>query len=227
MPLRVVPRRDRKLNAFVKKAEFRELGKKEEMWNVGDAAVHVALVRRGHVLLVDPGPSPGRERTAAVAGPWEIAGEEALVDGALRPLRAVAGEPSQVQLLAASALRAVLRSSNRTFVAFMEALASDLDVARRLGAGSAGPPARARIAAVLRDLGRRLGGEGEAPRIPIRITHRTLADLAGVHRSTVTTVLNDWIYAGLLGEAEIGVRILDPEGLRKAATARSPRRGTR
>jgi len=41
-------------------------------------------------------------------------------------------------------------------------------------------------------------GEGEAVRLPHCFTHRELADLAGAHRSTVTTSLNDWIWRGVL-----------------------------
>lgn len=226
MPLRVIPRRDRKLNRFVKAASFTRLRRGEVLWREGAEAGEVALVREGHLLLVDPGPSGRVARTVALAGPWELAGEEALWEDPVRPLRAVAGEASQVQLLAASSLRSVLRSSLRTFGSFMEAQGSEMNVARRLAAGSGGPPARARVAAIVADLARRLGGEGEEPVIPIRVTHRTLADLAGVHRSTVTTILNDWIYEGVLGEADTGIRVKKLDRLLKAATAWSSRRRT-
>jgi hypothetical protein len=31
-----------------------------------------------------------------------------------------------------------------------------------------------------------------------------LADLAGAHRATVTTLLNDWLYEGVLGASQEG-----------------------
>jgi hypothetical protein len=40
-----------------------------------------------------------------------------------------------------------------------------------------------------------------------RFTHQTLADLAGAHRATVTTMLNEWLYEGVLG-ADDGGRLL-------------------
>jgi hypothetical protein len=43
-------------------------------------------------------------------------------------------------------------------------------------------------------------GEPEGRRIVFseRLTHQVLADLAGAHRATVTTLLNDWLYDGIL-----------------------------
>jgi hypothetical protein len=35
--------------------------------------------------------------------------------------------------------------------------------------------------------------------------------MAGLHRSTVTTLLNDWLYRDLLEDREPGWRIPDPE----------------
>lgn len=34
--------------------------------------------------------------------------------------------------------------------------------------------------------------------LPPALTHALLGDLAGLHRSTVTTILNEWIYEGRL-----------------------------
>jgi DNA-binding transcriptional MocR family regulator len=52
---------------------------------------------------------------------------------------------------------------------------------------------------VILDLVERLGEpEGEGFRLPHWFTHQELADLAGAHRSTVTTALNDWIWRGVL-----------------------------
>jgi CRP-like cAMP-binding protein len=53
--------------------------------------------------------------------------------------------------------------------------------------------------------------------IPIPLTHHTLGELAGVHRSTVTTLLNDWIYRDLLVARNPGWTIPDPDRLDAAA----------
>lgn len=231
MPLRVVPRRDRKLNRFVKAAETRDLRRGETLWSPGEPARHLVLVRMGHLRLVDPGPPARDERTVAVAGPWELAGEGALAEGGVRHLGAVAGERSAIQLLGADDVRSVLRASPRTLASFLEALRRDLSLARTLAAGSGGPPAAARLAAVLVDLAERLGRGGEEGEIPMRPTHRTLADLAGVHRSTVTTILNEWLYEGLLGDPGGGLRLAEPGTLRGLASSwtrpRKARHGAR
>ena len=43
----------------------------------------------------------------------------------------------------------------------------------------------------------------------------TLADLSGCHRSTVTTLLNEWIYEGFLRQVDGELRILKAESLPK------------
>jgi tRNA(fMet)-specific endonuclease VapC len=37
-----------------------------------------------------------------------------------------------------------------------------------------------------------------------KLTHQVLADLAGAHRATVTTLLNDWLYDGVLATTPDG-----------------------
>ncbi len=60
------------------------------------------------------------------------------------------------------------------------------------------------LAALLLHLAQRLGQSNcpEGPRIPIRLSHKALADLTGCHRSTVTTQLNEWMYEGVLTQTE-------------------------
>ena len=80
-----------------------------------------------------------------------------------------------------------------------QVIAQDLHLVRSAVAGSPGPTARERLAGVIIDLAERFGEPvGHDLRIPHWFTHRELADLAGAHRSTVTTELNDWIWRGVL-----------------------------
>jgi CRP-like cAMP-binding protein len=83
----------------------------------------------------------------------------------------------------------------------------------------AGASARARIADVILDLSRRLGeDEGRRIRIPHWFTHQELADLSNVHRSTVTTTLNEWIYEGVLKEGQKSLIVAKIGALRKAGS---------
>jgi len=58
---------------------------------------------------------------------------------------------------------------------------------------------------VLLDLGERCGEpENRGVHLTQKLTHQVLADLAGAHRATVTTLLNDWLYDGILSTARDG-----------------------
>ena len=217
MPLRVVPRRDRKLNRLVKASEIRSLRRGEALFLPGEAARNVFLVREGYLRLIEPPSAGARERTVAVAGPWELLGEEGMGQGSRR-YRCTAGEPARVQELDGRAVFRVLKSTERTFAALMDGMTVDLARVRYLVTGSGGPSARSRVALVLLELTRRWGeARGTAVLLPHRLTHQVLADLAGAHRSTVTTTLNDWLYDGLLAETEEGLIMARPKRLERLA----------
>ena len=217
MPLRVDPRRDRKLNRLVKAAELRGLRLRQLLYQAGDPAEDVYLVRSGFVRLVAPSNGPAGERTVALVGPWEIVGDEGLVGGGRR-YRCLGGEASTYQALPGAGVFHVLKSTRRTFAALVEGYAGDLETSRHLSTGSPGPSAAERLARVLLDLVRRWGTqEGKGVLLSQRITHQVLGDLAGAHRSTVTTTLNDWIYQGWIAEARRGLLITSPLGLERLA----------
>jgi CRP-like cAMP-binding protein len=213
VPLRVEPRRDRKLNRLVKVAEVRRMRRGESIGEAGDQSSHVYLVRSGYFRLVERTGRGGEERTAAVAGPWELLWEEGMRPGPRR-YRCLAGEPSSVQALDPHEVRLVLKSTEQTFDALLDGVRRDLELARRLTVGGAAPAASQRLAMVVADLAARWGQPaGKGTLIPQRLTHRVLADLAGAHRSTVTTILNDWLYQGVLASARRGILIAQPERL--------------
>jgi CRP/FNR family transcriptional regulator, cyclic AMP receptor protein len=198
MPLRIEPVRDRKLHRLIKAAPARALRKGEVIFRQGDPAGVVHVLDTGHVCLKLGGAAESA-RTVAVAGPAEMFGEEGMVPGSLRPYSAIAGERGALVSLDGSTVRAALRTSQHTLTAYLEVKERDLDVLRRAATGSPGASARERLAGVLLDLVERLGEpEAEGIELPHWFTHKELADLAGAHRSTVTTCLNDWIWRGVL-----------------------------
>ena len=222
MPLRLEPVRDRKLYRLAKSVRTQPTRKGEVIFRCGDPGGQVFLVREGHVCL-----RLGADRgalTAAVAGPSELFGEEGMMPGALRPYTAVAGERGGVVPLDGPAVRAILRSSQHTLTTYIEVKERELGLLRAAAAGSPGLSARQRLAAVVLDLVERLGeADGDRTRLPHWFTHRELADLAGAHRSTVTTCLNDWIWRGFLDTRGRSL-VLNPTGflaLRELATAAS------
>jgi CRP-like cAMP-binding protein len=217
VPLRVEPRRDRKLNRLVKVAEIRRLRRGESLSDVGETTQRVYLVRSGFLRLIERAADGKRERAVAVVGPWELLWEEAMGSGPGR-YRCAAGEASSVQALAAHEVSLVLKSTELTFEALLESVRRDLALARRLTPSGIEPHASQRLAMVLEDLAARWGKpSGKGTLIAQKLTHQVLADLAGAHRSTVTTILNDWLYQGLLGSVRRGIQIDQRERLARLA----------
>ena len=215
MPLRMIPRRDRKLNRLVKRGETLVLRRNQVLFQPGDPAGELYLVRNGHLRLSQPA-AGGPGRTVAIIGPWEMGGEKGLLPGTPRDFLASAGEESQITLLDGAGVRKALQTSDRTFEAFLRAKEEEIALARALTGHRRPGGAGARLGLMLTHLAKRLGHHGESgTRIPIRLTHQLLADLTASHRSTVTTLLNDWIYQDILREEEGRLEILDPERLRE------------
>jgi CRP/FNR family cyclic AMP-dependent transcriptional regulator len=202
MPFRLDPPRDRKLYRLVKQADSIRLGKRRAFYVAGDPARDVYLVRSGFVRLVLPGMERGeRERTVAVALPWEMFGDEAFTEGHRR-YGAIAGAACTVQPLPKGAVLSGLKTAKKSLEAYLEGQEQELHRLRHAQGGSHGPTAAERLAEVLIDLGARCGEPtGRGTQLSERLTHQVLADLAGAHRATVTTLLNDWLYEGILGSS--------------------------
>lgn len=211
MPLRIIPRRDRKVNRLIKQATEVRYRRSQVIFSRGEASEAVYLVREGHIRLSLPGDGHRPGRTVAVVAPWELFGEEAL-SGAPRRYDAVAGEACIVLPLSGHRMLQALRGSPKTLSVFLAAVEDDLEDAR-----ASRNTTRARIARVLLTLADRFGTEeGKRIRIDHWFTHQAIADLAQAHRSTVTTALNDWIYEKVLREEPRAIVITRPGALRKA-----------
>jgi len=135
---------------------------------------------------------------SSVALPWETFGDEALTDGHRR-YGAIAGSSCTVSLLPKTGVLQGLKTAKSSHSAYLESQERELHRLRHAQGGSHGPKAAQRLAEVLIDLGARCGEpSGRAVRFSERLTHQVLADLAGAHRATVTTLVNDWLYDGVL-----------------------------
>ena len=214
MSFRLEPSRDRKLYRMLRDAEVRSLRRGQALYEPGTPARDVFLVREGYLRLVLPGMEQGsRLRTAGLALPWEFVGFEALTRG-LRRYGAVAGCSSAVQALPGGAVMRALKSARRTLDAYLEGTERELHRVRHARAGSHGPTTRQRLAEVVLDLAERAGEKvGREIRLDVRPTHQVLADLAGAHRATVTTLLNDWLYEGILRDREGVMIVVRPAAL--------------
>ena len=224
MPLQVIPRRDRKLNALIKAATPTAYRKGRVIYRQGEPSDLVLLVRDGHVRLTLPKTGSDGGRIVGIAGPRELLGIEAVTLDIPRRYTAIAGSACTVIPLNGAAVFKALRASPMTLSQFLCSSDNDLAEARLISLSS-GFSSKARIADVLLDLAYRFGvDDGRRIRLDHWFTHQELADLAGAHRSTVTTVINDWIYDGMLKQPPRGLIINKPGALRKAGTEASRKR---
>ena len=224
MPFRLEPVRDRTLNRLLKRATAVPVAKGRPLYAPGDVADVVWLVREGYVRLVLPGMEKGQGmRTVGLALPGELFGDEALTQGHRR-YGAIAGTRSVVHPLQATKVLGALKTARKSLDAYLEGVESELHRLRHAQGGSQGPSASQRLAEALLDLGSRCGEPaGRGVRLTERFTHQTLADLAGAHRATVTTLLNDWIYDGIIAMGAAGRLVLArPAGLWSKAGYHAP-----
>jgi CRP-like cAMP-binding protein len=185
----------------------------------------VLLVREGHVRLTLPKTGADNGRIVGIAGPRELLGVEAVTNETPRRYTAMAGSACTLIPLSGSAVFKALRASPKTLSQFLRSTDHDLAEARLI-ALSSGFSSKARVADVLLDLAYRFGiDDGRRIKLDHWFTHQELADLAGAHRSTVTTAINDWIYDGVLKQQPRGGLIVNKPGtLRKAGTEASRKR---
>ena len=228
MPLQVIPRRDRKLNSLIKKATPMVYRKGRLIYRRGELSTMVMLVLEGHVHLTLPKTGANRDRIVGIAGPQELLGLEAVTLDVPRRYTAIAGAACRVIPLKGAAVFKALRASPMTLSQFLRSTDHDLAEARLISLSS-GFSSKARIADVLLDLAYRFGvDDGRRIKLDHWFTHQELADLAGAHRSTVTTAINDWIYSGVLKQQERGGLVINKPGtLRKAGTEASRKRKRR
>jgi CRP-like cAMP-binding protein len=140
--------------------------------------------------------------------PWEMFGDEALTEGHRR-YGALGGSRCVVQPLPRGRVLQGFKTARKSLDAYLEGVERELHRLRHAQGGSQGPTAAQRLAEVLLDLGVRCG---ERPSRGIllseKLTHQVLADLSGAHRATVTTLLNDWLYEGVLATDGSGRLVL-------------------
>jgi len=233
VPFRIQPYRDRLLNRLLKASPVEEVRRGEVVVAVDEPAVDVVLVRDGWLARVQgtrrAGRPGGAARVVDVVLPWELGGFEALLrDGAPRRWTLEAQTGAAIQRLPGPRVRGVLKRSETTFDAFWSSVLESVGLQEGLGHGRRAAEASAaeRLWAVLVHLAERCeapgtgtgagaptadgAGRGAALRLPVPLPHRVLGDIAGLHRSTVTTLLNEWIYQDRIEDRGAGWRIVDP-----------------
>lgn len=190
----------------------RRFARREVIFHEGDPGDSLHLVQRGHVAIRIATPL-GEVATLTIVGPGEAFGELALLDQeANRSATAVALERTETWTLHRaqfSRLRAEDPAIDQILIdllaAYVRRLSEHLVEALYL-------PADKRVTRRILDLAGTYAAESEIP-----LTQEDLANLAGTSRATVNRVLGELERDRVLVAARGRIRVLDPQGLAKAA----------
>lgn len=189
-------------------AELRELSpllhreshrRGEFLFHMGDRADRLYFLERGTVKAIVLSPD-GDERILDVFRAGDLFGEVFFMTVARRIFAAQAVTPVTVYAMSEQSFAALLEQRPDLARNFIRHLArqyrrTTLRLQALLSA-SAGP----RLLAILVDLGERLGRRVRGAHVlPTGLTQGDLAQMAGLHRSTVSTLINGYRRQGILG----------------------------
>lgn len=169
--------------------------------------------------LLEESPTTSFRRGDAIYGPPDPAESLYRVSrGRVRLDVARAAEETTVVEVPGEAARSALGDAEAGLRTFLEGCLRDVREARSRTAAQLALRVHQRLAALLLDLARRLGVEtDDGLEIPHWLTHQELADLVGANRSTITTILNDWFYEGVLADHGRKLTLADASRLREMA----------
>jgi CRP/FNR family transcriptional regulator, cyclic AMP receptor protein len=166
----------------------------------GDALFHArdkgaGLYRLDQGLLkVCLASSRGQDQILAILQPGEIVGDLAVIDGWARPASVVAMVDCELRFISRTFFQTFAQQHSEIHEELFKLAAARLREAYKTIASLAFLSMRARLAYALLELARNLG-EGlpsGAIVIPIRLSQKDLAALAGVARENINRLLGEW-----------------------------------
>jgi CRP-like cAMP-binding protein len=180
-------------------AKSKRLAARQMIFLEGEPAEHIYLVTEGRVESVHLSPD-GRKFVSFEAGPGDVLGVAALIDGATYPGSAQASCEAAVIRLRGETVAAVLREGGEFSVAFAEALSRRLSQTEERTGQVALSGLETRVASVLI-------AECEHGAKVVALTHREIAERSGAARESVTQMLNQFKREGMvvLGRGAIHV----------------------
>ena len=197
-------------------AHHKQYKKDETIFLPGDRRRTVYLLKKGHIKLCRIS-ARGKSITLAILEPGEIFGEmEALTDSP-RTTVAESLDPIEPVLVCE-----ILHDDFERYLCLFPEIA--VRVLKLAGAREKQLESRiedlafrsvpARLANLFLDLSKKYGKSSSAGlRISLRLTHQNLADLVGANRETVTTVIGEFVKAGMITQKSGYISILDKHRL--------------
>jgi CRP/FNR family transcriptional regulator, cyclic AMP receptor protein len=184
------------------------------VYRPGDPNDEIFFLKAGVVKITTFGPA-GNGRIVAFRYPGDAFGELALVDDGRRDHLAEAHEDVSIFSIERGVLLRLVCQTPELNVHLLKLMAARLrGVQARVQALLCGD-ARGRVAHVLLDLAADCGvADADGILIPLRVSQRDLANLAGLTRETVNGVLADLRNRGLIEADRRSIRVKNPDALR-------------
>lgn len=194
----------------IRLSEFR---RGQRIYLPGDRSDQFFLLAMGVVKLKTLIPD-GRVIILAFLYPGDIFGESAVLDGGSRGHLAEVHENAVVGSLDRDVVLHMVRQSPELAYQITRLMGLRVRALRARLQELTGKTAHARVAHALLDLARQYGARVcEEIVIPLRLTHRDLANLVGLRRETVHFVLQDLRKLGLVDVDRRSIRVTNPDTL--------------
>ena len=187
------------------------------LWREGEESGLLVAITTGRVKIYRLLPS-ARAVTLFLFGPGDVFGFLPFLDGQAYPAYAQAVEDVEAQVMPRSALLQALRADPELAVTLIGLLGQRLRTAFDVIQSLSTPGALSRVAAALLALAAE-GGPNEPLAIQLPVTAQEFAGAVGVAPETLSRALKQLTDQRILARLGPGrYRVLDPEGLRQAAS---------
>ncbi|HAK54315.1 MAG TPA: hypothetical protein DCP38_02350 [Acidobacteria bacterium] len=212
--LRLLDVLDSSQKAVVEEAsQMSEIRRRERIYLPGDPSDQIYLLKAGVVKIAVLGPD-GREVILAFLYPGDVFGELAVVDDAPRDHYAEAYEDAVVCAIDRTLFLRMMRECPELGYQVTKLMGFRLRTFRSRVEELLYKSAHARVAHALLDLATQHGiGDAQGIMIPLRLSQRDIANLVGLTRETVNSVLKDFRQKLLIETDRRSIRVKDRKGL--------------
>jgi CRP-like cAMP-binding protein len=190
------------------------------LWHEGTEARSVGIVLSGVAFVTRFDPVGSVDTPTGVAGPGQVIGHDALVDGR-RTSTVSARTPLRVCVIHVSALLDLMQRTPRAALTFTNLLVHQALVAEGAAAASRDPIVEGRVVRWLAHLADQLGKGAEHPVIPL--SQIDLAQLCATRRPTLNVVLRSLVHSGAIDVSRSRIVVRDAEALLSRYGERSTR----
>jgi CRP-like cAMP-binding protein len=200
------------IHAICERMWLNRVRRKQILYTEGNGATHLYALRSGRVKLVRVD-SSGRAHVAALLGPGDLFGIEAIFDSAYST-GAEALTDCELCLCSADQIKDLMEQVPRVSSDLARYLHQQLSLARDQQVVTSAPSAQAKLAGyLLQNLPE--GADANATRVARDLTLRDLGGILGISAETVCRALADLRARGIVETGASGIRVLDAEALRE------------